>query len=78
MGSGPIVGIASTSEKESIKEIEGKNHYHEWEFVYDPSQDPNARQQPGNPGGGGQRPPGASPGGLTPPPPPPPPPQGPR
>ncbi len=76
LGSGPIVGIASTSEKESIKEIDGKNHYHEWEFVYDPSQDPNARQQPGNPAGGGQRPPGGGPGGATPPPPPPP--QGPR
>ena len=48
LGSGPIVGVASTSEKESLKEIDGKNHYHEWEFVYDPSLDPMGRQQPGN------------------------------
>jgi len=57
MGGGPIVGVASTSEKESVKEIDGKNHYHEWEFVYDPTQDPNARQQPGNTGDRNQRPP---------------------
>jgi len=56
MGGGPIVGIASTSEKESLKEIDGKNHYNEWEFVYDPSLDPMGRQQPGNPGGRDQRP----------------------
>lgn len=48
MGGGPIVGVSSTSEKESLKEIDGKNHYHEWEFVYDPSLDAGARQMPGN------------------------------
>lgn len=48
LGGGPIVGVASTSEKESLKEIDGKNHYHEWEFVYDPSLDAGARQMPGN------------------------------
>jgi type II secretory pathway pseudopilin PulG len=50
MGGGPIVGVASTSEKESLKEMDGKNHYNDWEFVYDPSLDPNRRQQPGTTG----------------------------
>ncbi len=66
IGSGPIVGVASLSEKESIKEIDGKNHHHEWEFVYDPTQDPAARQQPGNTGDRSQRPPRDP--GATPPP----------
>ena len=57
MGSGPIVGVSSTSEKESLKEIDGKNHYNEWEFVYDPSIDPTGRPQPGNTGDRSQRPP---------------------
>ncbi|HUQ49417.1 MAG TPA: hypothetical protein VM056_01790 [Terriglobales bacterium] len=51
IGGGPIVGVASMSEKESLKEMDGKNHYHEWEFTYDPSLDANARQQQ-QPGGG--------------------------
>ncbi|MEO6119639.1 MAG: hypothetical protein ABIP12_03030 [Terriglobales bacterium] len=57
MGGGPIVGVASLSERESIKEIDGKNHYHEWEFVYDPSQDAGALQQPGGTGDRSPRPP---------------------
>jgi type II secretory pathway pseudopilin PulG len=65
MGGGPIVGVSSLSEKESLKELDGKNHYHEWEFVYDPSLDPGARQQPGNQGDRGQRPP-RSPGQTSP------------
>ncbi|HUS19338.1 MAG TPA: hypothetical protein VMZ25_06785 [Terriglobales bacterium] len=68
MGGGPIVGVASTSEKESLKEIDGKNHYHEWEFVYDPSLDAAARPQPGNERN--QRP-GRNPGEPQPGPPPP-------
>jgi type II secretory pathway pseudopilin PulG len=35
-GGGAIIGVTSLSTKESIKEISGKNHYNEWEFVYDP------------------------------------------
>ena len=35
-GGGAIIGVTSLSPKESIKEIAGKNHYNEWEFVYDP------------------------------------------
>jgi type II secretory pathway pseudopilin PulG len=38
-GGGPIVGVASTSKKESIKELNSKNHYNDWEFVYDPRLD---------------------------------------
>jgi type II secretory pathway pseudopilin PulG len=77
LGGGPIVGVASTSEKESLKELDGKTHYNEWEFLYDPSLDPNARQQPGGGTGTGDRTPrGQRPGpnptgpGTSPPPPP--------
>lgn len=35
-GGGAIIGVESLSTKESLKEIGGKNHYNEWEFVYDP------------------------------------------
>jgi len=38
-GGGPVVGVASTSKKESIKVLNKKNHYNDWEFVYDPSLD---------------------------------------
>lgn len=55
-GGGPIVGVASLSTATSIRERDGKTHYNEWEFVYDMTQDPNARQpgQPGQPGGPGR------------------------
>lgn len=35
----PIVGVASTSDKESLKEMDGKTKYSEWEFTYDPTVD---------------------------------------
>jgi len=38
-GGGPVVGVASTSKKQSIKELNKKNHYNDWEFVYDPQLD---------------------------------------
>jgi len=38
-GGGPVVGVASTSKKESIKIWNKKTHYNEWEFVFDPSLD---------------------------------------
>jgi len=38
-GGGPIVGVVSTSEKESIREFNKKNHYNDWQFIYDPSID---------------------------------------
>ena len=40
LGGGPIVGVASTSEKEGLKEIDGRSKYNEWEFTYDPTLDP--------------------------------------
>jgi len=38
-GGGPILGVASTSKKESIREFNKKNHYDQWQFIYDPSSD---------------------------------------
>jgi type II secretory pathway pseudopilin PulG len=65
LGGGPIVGISSTSDKEGLKEIDGKKKYSEWEFVYDPSLDPNGRRGNGAQGipGGAQGGPG---GGINP------------
>ncbi|MEW5977019.1 MAG: hypothetical protein AB1898_14550 [Acidobacteriota bacterium] len=54
---GGIVGIASTSEKESLKTYNGRNKYNEWEFYYvprpqGPQQTPQTQpQQPGTPTG---------------------------
>jgi type II secretory pathway pseudopilin PulG len=58
-GGGPVVGVASTSKKQSIKELNSKNHYNDWEFVYDPRLDvmtaqplaPGTQPQPPVPGG---------------------------
>jgi len=36
LGGGPIIGVSPTSEQSSLMEMDGKNHYNEWEFVYDP------------------------------------------
>jgi len=38
-GGGPIVGVVSTSKKESIREFDKKNHYNEWLFIYNPQMD---------------------------------------
>jgi hypothetical protein len=38
-GGGPIVGVASASEKETIREFNKKHHYNEWQFIYDPTMD---------------------------------------
>ncbi len=38
-GGGPIIGVASTSEKQSVREFDGKSHYNQWLFVYDPTTD---------------------------------------
>jgi len=38
-GGSPIVGVASTSTKESIRVYNKKNHYNDWQFVYDPASD---------------------------------------
>jgi type II secretory pathway pseudopilin PulG len=38
-GGGPIVGVASTSKDESIREFNKKKHYDQWQFIYDPGTD---------------------------------------
>jgi type II secretory pathway pseudopilin PulG len=38
-GGGPIIGVVSTSKKQSIREFNGKDHYNDWMFVYDPTLD---------------------------------------
>jgi type II secretory pathway pseudopilin PulG len=38
-GGGPIVGVASTSTKESIRIYNKKDHYNDWQFIYDPTSD---------------------------------------
>ena len=74
----PIVGVASTSKKKSIREFNKKDHYNQWQFIYDPSTDrggllttPNqpplqnavqVQQQPGQQNNNGQNQPGFSPG----------------
>ena len=53
-GGGPIVGVASTSKSETIREFNHKNHYNQWQFIYDPSTDRggllNTPAQPAPPG----------------------------
>jgi type II secretory pathway pseudopilin PulG len=38
-GGGPIVGVASTSKDQTIREFNKKNHYEDWQFIYDPGTD---------------------------------------
>lgn len=38
-GGGPILGVASTSNDKTVREFDDKNHYKDWQFVYDPSMD---------------------------------------
>jgi type II secretory pathway pseudopilin PulG len=38
-GGGPIVGVASASKKDTIREFNHKHKYNEWQFVYDPTLD---------------------------------------
>ena len=38
-GGGPIVGVASTSKDKTIRIFNKKQHYNEWQFVYDPTTD---------------------------------------
>ncbi len=35
-GGGPIVGVASISKAQTIREFNHKNHYNQWQFIYDP------------------------------------------
>jgi len=38
-GGGPIVGVASTSKAQSIRVFNNKDHYNQWQFIYDPGTD---------------------------------------
>jgi type II secretory pathway pseudopilin PulG len=38
-GGGPVVGVASTSKDKTIRIFNKKDHYNEWQFIYDPSTD---------------------------------------
>jgi len=38
-GGGPIVGVASKSKDKTIREFNKKNHYNDWQFIYDPNTD---------------------------------------
>ena len=38
-GGGPVIGVVSMSKAQSIREFASKNHYSDWNFVYDPSMD---------------------------------------
>lgn len=69
-GGGAIVGVAPLNNGTSIKELNGKNHYNEWEFVYDPRYDPSNRQVvlPGGVPGGAPGTPQPGPGQPSPPP----------
>jgi len=77
-GGGPIVGVVSVSTKTTIREFNKKNHYNDWQFIYDPSSDrggllntpaqpplQNAVAPQGTPGGGQQGPTGNPPGVPT-------------
>ena len=38
-GGGPVVGVASTSKDKSIRVFSKKDHYNDWQFIYDPTTD---------------------------------------
>jgi hypothetical protein len=38
-GGGPMVGVASTSKEKSIRVFNKKDHYNQWQFIYDPTTD---------------------------------------
>lgn len=38
-GGGAIVGVASASKAKSIREFNKKDHYNQWQFIYDPTTD---------------------------------------
>jgi len=39
LGGGPVVGVASSSTKASIRVFRQQTHYNQWEFLYDPLED---------------------------------------
>lgn len=38
-GGGAIIGVSSSSERESLRVVADKNHYKDWKFIYDPTFD---------------------------------------
>jgi type II secretory pathway pseudopilin PulG len=66
LGGGPIIGFSPTSTRQSILIYKTKEHYNEWEFVYDPLADMDIRgsiisqPNPGQPPNAGS--PGFNPG----------------
>src|SRR5207244_5486938 len=44
---GGIIGVASTSEKQTLKTYNGRNKYNEWEFYYVPRQQLQPPTAPG-------------------------------
>jgi hypothetical protein len=38
-GGAGIVGVASLSKDKTIREFNKKNHYNQWQFIYDPTTD---------------------------------------
>ena len=65
-GGGAIVGVASASKKNTIREFNHKKKYNEWQFIYDPSSNrggiPMTPNQPSLPGVGNlSGPPGVNP-----------------
>jgi hypothetical protein len=38
-GGGAIVGVVSTSKDKTIREFNKKDHYNQWQFIYDPTSD---------------------------------------
>jgi type II secretory pathway pseudopilin PulG len=63
---GGIMGVASKSKDQSIRIYNGRTHYNEWTFVYQPPTPVQpAGGVPGVPGGGGRGAgPGVGPGGI--------------
>ena len=39
VGGGPVIGVASINKDKSIRSFSKKDHYNEWQFVYDPTTD---------------------------------------
>ncbi len=62
----PIIGVASKSEKDSIKTLNGQTKYNRWEFIYLPGMNITWSVGPGSPGlaggTGGSVMPGSTPG----------------
>ena len=74
-GGGPIVGVVSTSKEKSIRVFNKKDHYNQWQFIYDPATDrggllmtPNQPPLQGAANNNGQQnpQPGANPQGQNP------------